>query len=1252
MSTNLNDFSKVRLIQSGDPVADQIINQPIQALMQQIAALQQQINQISNNNQTANIIPNVPIYSVPSDATNTVVLYDVVYFNASTGLYEKASANVTVINGIFTANPTALGFGVVVAVNGQIANVMVGGFSTWVGGSPSQQTDMLEAGELFTAGVPYYLSAKQPGKITQYPPALRIQILVATNANFIVLPMFSSPESTESLYNVPVGMRPVGSLRTIPSSYSNNVIVGFDGIELYDTVNNVWRSTSQTSASTILPSFGYIVADAVVTTQPPSPIYVRVEVAVGGAITVFSANSFAELYDSEPPAFNVNSGLVSLNSGSEVTVRNYVVQDQAGHSYGTLSFNFTDSDTTYLRNALFVFPDSFQGWKMVNAPIPPSATSVIVSNKVTAVNVVEGSIGYDVAPSVTFTGGGGTGAAATAILNDFGSIVQVAVTSGGSGYTSAPTVVFGDVITGVTVVNGGSGATATASLTAGAISGTAITSAGSGYVTAPNVVVTDSGGTVPGSGAAIIAEVINGAIANLNIISGGTGYTTPILTILPPGNSGYGFSGTTALLFQGGSPGSPATITPTLSSGYVDHIDVICQGGSYETVTTASLTGGGGSGAAIRPVILNGKIIQMIVISPGSGYTGAPTVVLAGMTNGNNAVFNVVIGKSIVGTSGLSAGSGYTSLPTVSAALPVQAVTPANGGSGYVTAPTVGISAPDVSGDTQAAATAYIGSTVSSVVITSGGSLYATTDVISVTGGSPSIAAAFTPVFAGGILVSVQITNPGAGYGSAPTLGVTTSTGSGAALVAIISGAGQVVSIVMTNNGTGYVTPPVVTFSGGSGTGATALAILAGSGAQFQVSMTGSGGLQSAGSTLQIDTYHDDLDNNGVAFPKPNNCAFYYNIKADPNFAIRYPAVPIDKAAFFLNGTELTTSVYSALTQLFADLTADVGLATPTIFWPTFDQNGSPWDQSYTNLISDVVVGGNDSIIPNTGPGGVVTSINVLTGGSGYLTAPTVTFGTGGASATAVISGGVVTNIIVTGGGSGYTATPSITLTGGSGTGATAVAVVSAWWQYWENIFAYEPYQNRAWMSIQQASQFFQSSKVVSLGALAPLQLIDMASGVDVSQDGTPMTGQLLLTLNNQVNILSPASAQINLTTVNSITAIYQNNTGRLVTLSSIILTVVYQQNQSGLIPTAANCASITVGTQAGNYTDFIGSSTADVALTRLFAVNQAKELFPDADSAAPLLQPNEILYLQVVTPAGAPITSQVVVVRVKGNSF
>jgi len=78
--------------------------------------------------------------------------------------------------------------------------------------------------------------------------------------------------------------------------------------------------------------------------------------------------------------------------------------------------------------------------------------------------------------------------------------------------------------------------------------------------------------------------------------------------------------------------------------------------------------------------------------------------------------------------------------------------------------------------------------------------------------------------------------------------------------------------------------------------------------------------------------------------------------------------------------------------------------------------------------------------------GGPLTGLNVVAGGTGYATAPTVTITGGGATTiatgTATVDAlGVVTALTLVDGGAGYTGPPTVTLTGGGGTGALASAL-------------------------------------------------------------------------------------------------------------------------------------------------------------------------------------------------------------------
>lgn len=84
--------------------------------------------------------------------------------------------------------------------------------------------------------------------------------------------------------------------------------------------------------------------------------------------------------------------------------------------------------------------------------------------EVRTISVLYGGEGYTSAPTVTITGGGGTGATAQAVVSG-GSVTSITVTNGGSGYTSAPTVTISNAN-----IDKAKTATATANLSSNTIS--------------------------------------------------------------------------------------------------------------------------------------------------------------------------------------------------------------------------------------------------------------------------------------------------------------------------------------------------------------------------------------------------------------------------------------------------------------------------------------------------------------------------------------------------------------------------------------------------------------------------------------------------------------------------------------------------------------------------------------------------------------------------------------------------------------
>jgi len=228
---------------------------------------------------------------------------------------------------------------------------------------------------------------------------------------------------------------------------------------------------------------------------------------------------------------------------------------------------------------------------------------------ITAINVSSGGSGYITAPTVRIEGGGGAGATGTAVLGSVtDSVNTITVTDGGSGYTSAPTVV---------VDGDGSGATATANLAVtGPISTITVDSGGSGYTVAPTVTVANAGA---GTGAVLVAVlgsntgVDDDQVVSVTVSNGGSGYPVGATLTFTPDGFGSGAAGTISRSF--------AVNTVTVTDG----------GTGYNLAsTTVSFFGGGGTGAAgtisLIDETLGDNVVSVIVTNNGSGYTSAPSI--------------------------------------------------------------------------------------------------------------------------------------------------------------------------------------------------------------------------------------------------------------------------------------------------------------------------------------------------------------------------------------------------------------------------------------------------------------------------------------------------------------------------------------------------------------------------------------------------------------------------------------------------
>ncbi|ASD50359.1 baseplate wedge subunit [Acidovorax phage ACP17] len=116
--------------------------------------------------------------------------------------------------------------------------------------------------------------------------------------------------------------------------------------------------------------------------------------------------------------------------------------------------------------------------------------------------------------------GAGTQASARVDLNPNGTVKRVIATSGGVGYKTNTLAVISNFSVG-------SGAAATATVTAGAVAGVNVTSQGSGYVNATAVVVGD------GQDAELAVTVTGGYVTGITVVNPGTGYTKAQVFVVP-----------------------------------------------------------------------------------------------------------------------------------------------------------------------------------------------------------------------------------------------------------------------------------------------------------------------------------------------------------------------------------------------------------------------------------------------------------------------------------------------------------------------------------------------------------------------------------------------------------------------------------------------------------------------------------------------------------------------------------------------
>lgn len=225
--------------------------------------------------------------------------------------------------------------------------------------------------------------------------------------------------------------------------------------------------------------------------------------------------------------------------------------------------------------------------------------SCTTTGTVTSITVTNAATNgpYPTTPAVSITGGGGSGAAATANRTGGAINATITVTTGGGGYLAAPTVSFGGG-------TGGTVATATASM---GLDTAAITTGGTGYTTGN--VLTIAGGSAGTTAQLTVTAVSGGVITGVSIARAGVYSALPASPASVTGGSGAG-------------------ATFTLTWKVVAVARGIAAGTLYYQPTVVFSGGGGGSGAAAAATATTINVASVTLVAGGSGYTSTPTVAI------------------------------------------------------------------------------------------------------------------------------------------------------------------------------------------------------------------------------------------------------------------------------------------------------------------------------------------------------------------------------------------------------------------------------------------------------------------------------------------------------------------------------------------------------------------------------------------------------------------------------------------------
>ena len=164
----------------------------------------------------------------------------------------------------------------------------------------------------------------------------------------------------------------------------------------------------------------------------------------------------------------------------------------------------------------------------------------------------------------------------------------------------------------------------------GSVGQLALINGGSGYTAAPSVVLS-APDDANGIQAVAVSTIANNVVTSITLTEAGSGYTQA------PTVSFYG---------GGGSGANAVASIVTFATGTVS-IAVTNPGDSFTSAPIVNISGGGGTGAAATAVVRGNALATIVMTNPGTGYTNSANLVvnLSG-GGGSNATIAATINNT------------------------------------------------------------------------------------------------------------------------------------------------------------------------------------------------------------------------------------------------------------------------------------------------------------------------------------------------------------------------------------------------------------------------------------------------------------------------------------------------------------------------------------------------------------------------------------------------------------------------------